>query len=64
MIRVAEQSRKAQESLSWTQTVNLYYNVTSSEVSLSKACRNSSWSAWICSILGFFTEFIIADEAG
>lgn len=47
-----------------TDTEKQQHKVTSGEISLSKACRNSSWSAWICSIFGFFTEFIIADEAG
>jgi len=29
---------------------------------LSKACRKSSWSAWICSILGRFTEDITTPD--
>lgn len=61
------QSKRRKNAFSRTRNAqaSLHYNqVTSWEILLSKACRNSSWSAWICSIFGFFTEFIIADEAG
>lgn len=48
----------------WRETIESNRLTVSGGISLSKACKKSSWSAWICSIFGFFTEFIIADEAG